>query len=336
MNSMIIKNDTDDKREKKKLSKKILYCNNCGKYTDHGFKKCKYPITSYGIININISNTTEDDYNFLLNMLQNKEDTDDYINIVGEKDIEKFSKYHEQIKILLIRRRNSLGFMEFVRGHYRIDNIEGIIYLFKQMVQKEIDIIKMKDFDYMWKYTWGDKYFSRENEYKISKRKFECLLKGDVEILDLDFYVENVKPKWDNPEWGFPKGRRNLMESDYECSIREFNEETGFTNKDYNIIKSIPPIEEDFIGTNGIEYKHVYYLAISNREHNIQLDNSNKYQLQEIGDIGYYSFYEAIEKVRPYHTNRIKILSKVYMLVMNSLISIKKSKENKKKVICKS
>ena len=42
-----------------------------------------------------------------------------------------------------------------------------------------------------------------------------------------------------NPEWGFPKGRRNLKERDRECAVREFSEETGLTAEDYIIQEKI-------------------------------------------------------------------------------------------------
>ena len=38
---------------------------------------------------------------------------------------------------------------------------------------------------------------------------------------------------------GFPKGRRNLGESDQDCAIREFEEESGFKSKDYVILNDV-------------------------------------------------------------------------------------------------
>ena len=42
--------------------------------------------------------------------------------------------------------------------------------------------------------------------------------------------------KFIEPEWGFPKGRRNNKEKDINCAIREFYEETNFDNQDYQIL----------------------------------------------------------------------------------------------------
>ena len=37
-------------------------------------------------------------------------------------------------------------------------------------------------------------------------------------------------------EWEFPKGRRNYMETDIKCALREFQEETGISKESIKII----------------------------------------------------------------------------------------------------
>lgn len=315
--------DFDDKKNKKrKLTKKLLYCSNCGE-NGHNFKNCHLPITSYGIINIDISNMNDEELKKLETELAKLKKING-IEVINHGEVEKFSIYKDTVKFLLIRRKHTLGFMEFIRGHYKIDNIEGIIYLFKQMVKEEIDIIAKKDFDLIWNYAWGEKTAIREGEYKASKNRFEKLIEGFDEILNLDFYVKNVKPKWETPEWGFPKGRRNYDETDLECAKREFEEESSIKPDTINILDNYEPFEENFTGTNGILYKHVYFLGLSNKNINISLDSDNHIQNEEIGDIGYFSFYEALEKIRPYHTERIKIITDIYMNIMTFIMKAEK------------
>ena len=55
---------------------------------------------------------------------------------------------------------------------------------------------------------------------------------------------------------------------------------------------------------------------------------NNENQINEIGDINFFSYEEAIDKIRPYHTERKKILTQVYIYIMNILI--KTFKEIKK------
>ena len=77
-------------------------CNNCGKQ-GHLFHQCKLPITSYGII--------------------------------------LFKSTDQGIKYLMIRRKDSFGYIDFLRGKYRNDNIDQINFLFQQMNHTEIENI---------------------------------------------------------------------------------------------------------------------------------------------------------------------------------------------------
>ena len=72
----------------------------------------------------------------------------------------------------------------------------------------------------------------------------------------------------DGERMGISKGRRNLKESDYDCAIREFQEETGIKEGEYYILKNIKPVEEIFYGSNNIRYKHIYYIINVNRKKN--------------------------------------------------------------------
>ena len=61
----------------------------------------------------------------------------------------------------------------------------------------------------------------------------------------------------------FQKERRNLRETDYDCAIREFEEESSLNKEEYEILRNIRPVEEIFYGSNNIRYKHIYYIAES-------------------------------------------------------------------------
>ena len=123
--------------DKKKVYKLNKFCGNCGK-SGHVYKNCNDPITSYGIITIKINNILETDLLSLNTMFSSK--NINIANISGinyTKNINKFKYYSDKIKFLLIRRKHTLGYTEFVRGHYKTDNIDGIIYLFKQMINEQ-------------------------------------------------------------------------------------------------------------------------------------------------------------------------------------------------------
>lgn len=301
-----------------KKVKNNAYCTNCGK-KGHDFKGCIDPITSYGIILIKLDGE-------LLETKLNLEDEKLFINMNGiraidNKDIELFSKINYNIKFLMIRRRHTLGYIEFVRGRYRPDNVDGIIFLFQQMTETEIKKIGTLTFQELWEDFWGNSEKKKilEFEYCKSKENFE-LLKNNKNELNLSFYVENVKPSWNEAEWGFPKGRRSKNEMDIVCAKREFEEESGFNSDDYCVYDNIEPLVEDFIGTNGIKYRHVYYVAKSTSNKIPKIDDSSSTQGLEIGAIDYCTYYDGIKLIRNHHVARKNIMTKLYNYIMNNVI----------------
>lgn len=333
--------DRNNKKYKKK-PKSLLYCGNCGK-SGHVYRNCNDPITSYGVIMILLSTNENIIMDELIDYLRidnyNNSDSptstttisydalvENYgINSESSFNIQTFCNYKNNIKFLMIRRKHTLGYIEFVRGRYNVENVDGIIFLFRQMTPIEIKRIGTSTFDELWDDLWDNNKnkVNYQHEYVLSKNKFERLRLEDEGILGLYFYVDNVQPNWDYPEWGFPKGRRNHHEGDLECGIREFKEESGFIDTEFILLDKIEPLEEIFIGTNGITYKHVYFLAMAISDRDPKLDIGNKIQSNEIGDIGWYTYEEAINMIRPYHIERKKLLTEIYMYTLNSIIGIR-------------
>lgn len=333
--------DTNNKKKKyKKKMKSSLYCGNCGKH-GHMYKNCKDPITSYGVIIILLStneNIIIDEFINSFKISNNEDEKIKYsticnkygINCDTPLNLQTFCNYKNNIKFLLIRRRYTVGYSEFIRGRYSVDNVNGVIFLFMQMTPNEIKRIGSSTFDELWNEMWGANKNKTiyQHEYIHSKNKFEKL-KNDVDNdLGLDFYVKNVQASWNYAEWCFPKGRRNHHEDDLECGLREFEEESGFVDNDYILLDKMEPLEEIFIGTDGITYKHVYFMAIAVSDKIPKIDSGNKVQSSEIGDIGWYTYEEAINLFRPQHTNRKKLLTEIYMYILNTIINIKQQITN--------
>ena len=252
-----------------------------------------------------------------------------------EEQLHKFHYYKNKIVFLMISRKFSLGFIEFVRGKYDVSDTNTIINLFEQMYVDEIKFIRKYQYDTILYHFLNRNNESKEtvlnktyegkysNEYCEAKIKFNMLLNpsddenSDIP-LDLDFYTKYIKPRWKKPEWGFPKGRRDKRaEDNLSCACREFEEETGYNTNEYNILNKIEPIEENLTGTNGIDYKHIYYLAINNCDKDRVSHNYDKY---EIGDIKWFTYDDAMLHIRPYHVEKKKILTRVYLFILNYLI----------------
>lgn len=263
------------------ISKYQIFCNNCGKH-GHSFHQCKIPITSIGIIAI-------------------------------RKNIDK-------TELLLIRRKNSLGFVDFMRGKYSLNNIEYIIYLFNKMALEERDLIKNNDFEYLWNYLWGKNINTQyKSEERISNDKFNKLKNGIIiydTLYSFDNIIDNLTEKYNEPEWGFPKGHRNFQEKDLTCAIREFEEETGYSRKNIKIIFNIFPLEEIYIGSNYKSYKHKYFLSFMNE----CINPEREFQETEISKVEWVDIDKCKSYIREYNIEKIEIIEKVKKILKKNVI----------------
>jgi len=267
--------------QKSNDKEKEISCGNCGEL-GHSYRRCTAPITSLGAI---------------------------------------IYKQDNGIKYLMIQRKDTLGFVEFMRGKYNLENVRYIYKIFEIMTRKERNFIESNNFDDIWNSLWMNKNIKQyRNEYDVSKRKFNKLKNGikigDIQI-DLKKLNKDTRCFWETPEWGFPKGRRNIKESDFSCAIRELKEETGIKSHEFNIISNINPLEEVFLGSNNIRYKHIYYLGKAIDECKLKVDNNNLAQITEISNIDWFSFDEALEKIRPYNQEKKNVLIKAHNIIKN-------------------
>jgi hypothetical protein len=210
------------------------HCSNCNKL-GHYFRECREPVTSYGIIAFRINDTSSTVEPNVLNKVC-------YTNSVNGIDSDK-------IEFLMIQRKDTLGYIEFMRGKYNINNTDYIQSLFNQMTNLELERIETIDFESLWNSLW-DYQISRQykQEYDNALEKYELLKIGgneEVPVKKLAEYIESASREWLTPEWGFPKGRRSLRESEITCALREFTEETGLTETQCVIIKNLMPLEDN-------------------------------------------------------------------------------------------
>lgn len=252
---------------------KTNICNNCGKY-GHLFHQCKIPITSYGII--------------------------------------LFRSSSRGIEYLMIRRKDSFGYIDFLRGKYTLSNIIQLQHMFNEMSIIEKERIQKNEFDYLWRLMWNEP--SNLSQFKgeelNSKKKFDLLKSGIIindTPLSTDVLIANSTTQWIEPEWEFPKGRRNYQETDLECSLREFEEETGYFSKSIKIIENIMPFEELFIGSNHKSYKHKYYLAYMDKI----IDTLQNFQPTEVSKLEWKTIDECLGSIRPYNLEKQTLINNI-------------------------
>jgi 8-oxo-dGTP pyrophosphatase MutT (NUDIX family) len=247
-------------------------CNNCGKL-GHQFNQCKLPIISYGII--------------------------------------LFKKEDDKYKYLMIRRKDSFGFIDFIRGKYTAYNINQIQNIINEMSNDEKHRILNDKFDKLWKEMWSNTPSNHyKNEEISSFKKFETLRNGITtqdKIINTNDLITNSVTNWEETEWEFPKGRKNVKEKDLECAVREFQEETGISTNCIDIIENILPFEETFIGTNLRAYKHKYFLACA-KDNCIDLHN---YQKSEVSKIEWKTYDECISSIRSYNLEKIRLITNI-------------------------
>ena len=265
------------------------FCNNCGKQ-GHMFHQCKTPITSFGVIAFRFN--------------RNKK---------TEKS--PYGRY----EYLMIRRKDTLGYIDFMRGKYSLSNPSYILNMMKQMTVDEKLKILEHSFDELWADLWGCEIATNQykNEELVSKEKFNHLNKGIViknQVISLQSLIDESAKyyTWVEPEWGFPKGRRNYKEKDYECALREFSEETGYSPLTLKNVHNILPFEEIFMGSNYKTYKHKYYLMYMPDI----LPLSSDYEKAEVSGISWKTYDECCDSIRVYNLEKIHIITNIEACLM--------------------
>ena len=282
------------------------YCNNCGKY-NHLCIQCKNPIISTGII--------------------------------------AFRFFSEKIEFLMICRKHTLGYIDFLRGKYILNNDYYILNLIKQMTIEEKKNLLKRNFDELWKLLWSKTEIEYTENLKTmelfsDKESLEDILKKidfqNIPLIDsrsCTYTSDTYSPKekynylkknyilyslikkslkyeqFIDPEWGFPKGRRNYHEKDFDAALREFNEETGISTNYLKNIQNILPFEEIFIGSNYKCYKHKYYLM--NIDYLNSLNCAN-FQYEEVSKMEWKSYDDCIKSIRSYNMEKKKLITNIH------------------------
>lgn len=262
-------------------NKSNIICQNCGS-KGHHYKRCPNPITSLGIVAYRINKKKEIEY-------------------------------------LLVCRRNTIGFVEFIRGNYANSDIDYIQKLFNVMTNYEIELLKTSSFDILWEYLWMDQAFNKKrynklnNDYRSAISKFKNMSDGycvSSKKISLMYFIDNKNNFYVEQEWGFPKGRRNYYETDLKAATREFLEETNINKKLINI-NSEKCFTEIYKSYDNITYKNIYYIAEYIGDGNLGVDYTKQEQCTEISKIEFFNLSTILGKLRDYDTSKIKLIKSI-------------------------
>jgi 8-oxo-dGTP pyrophosphatase MutT (NUDIX family) len=212
-----------------------------------------------------------------------------------------------KVEMLLIKRRYTYEFFEFVFGRYKKNDSKHLIFLFNHMTYTEkICILNMK-FSEMWYKVWLNNpeksYFYGYKQMKEGKmlldtkrkprkvqqwkglgcyfkkkNKFETSFMKDSgkRLLSLIDASINAEAPWD-----IPKGHKFSTEKDLNAAKREFEEETGVDPKNYTILWHVDPIMISY-QTQDTIYKHYYYIATTKTQWNPKISFKKYNQVLEV------------------------------------------------------
>lgn len=256
-----------------------------------------YPIVSYGVIAIK----------GIPRKIQ--------VNINSHERMPRITKQLYDIEYLMICRSNTFGYIDFMKGNYSLNNLVHVQVLLNEMTVSEKNDVLTLTFEELYRRLTkpSKQHINVRNDE--SKKKFEALRNGITisgEQMSLHTMIEYSDSQWINNEWEFPKGRKNFKEKDLECAKREFQEETGISCMNLQIINNVMPFEETFIGSNKKCYKNVYYLGIIDTE--VELSN---YQETEVSIMEWKTFNDCIESIRDYNVEKSSLLTTVHDFIQN-------------------
>ena len=260
------------------------FCYNCGKQ-GHTYNICLLPVMSYGII------------------LYRMKDGIPYY--------------------LMVQRNCTPDYKELIRGKFEFENPEYIYKLVSRITWHEINAILTLSHKEL--YQGIEKFYKvRKNKqyyekYKKAKENFQKLIAGhqnsQCELIKFDKIIKrNNQTHFLEPDWGFPKGRRNYRgnESDLDCALREVCEETGIPEHYYQLAPETINFTEVYRGTNDVQYAHKYYVAQCPNNVTYYIDPNNKHQVGEIRKMEWYTYEEAVDMIRPYHEEKKKVIQRAH------------------------
>lgn len=202
--------------------------------------------------------------------------------MIVRRNILKNNRY----EIILVRRRISYDFDNFVLGHYDIDDTRAVTSMMNRMTLNEKLLIMSNNFEALWYHLflcnpqtgmdlrdqfpplrrWEECSCYTHDYYRQSEKKYREFMSRQ-DLLDIVTEARSCDPIWE-----IPKGRtKSKNERNLTCAIREVKEETGLTQEHYDLVMQgqtpeLPSITISYIADDGIRYNNIFFIAMMSYE----------------------------------------------------------------------
>jgi 8-oxo-dGTP pyrophosphatase MutT (NUDIX family) len=207
----------------------------------------------------------------------------------------KYDYTKNKLEVLMIKKRTTFSFVDFVLGKYRSDDTDHILYLLNRMTcDEKLDLCSL-DFGKIWYRIWlVDPDFGNLKNSKDKQEKYNtCKLHfHDNFLRDRGERLKNLINQSSNSEtlWELPKGKMAYaQEKKLSCAIREFEEETKISNSQYYIIPD--EIYRTQHQSGRVRYVCEYYIAIINSDSkynnpkNLKVDYCDSQHIAEVTEL---------------------------------------------------
>jgi len=280
-------------------------CIKCG-LEGHTLQKCSKPVTSFGLIVYTSINDHIVNQGYLYNHdIQYK---CAYHDKHKHETKEIYSVYSNLIKncrkdiiFLLVERKDTIAFINLIQGIYpSLLQDDGGNYLISFQYNKIVyslikeltceERFKLLNFDY--DTLWSIAGTSRRNKIH-SYNKFQILKSILIETFD------NIPCTYIHANYIMPKGRLKIGETPKKCAIREFSEESGYSQNHILLDDNFPEFSEEFVGSDNKVYRNVFFVA--KLLHNAHIDiplGLIKEQSKEVRNIGWFSLKDTMSVIR--------------------------------------
>ena len=296
-----------------KRRKRVPSCVKCGR-EGHVYRECTEPITSFGIVALRKVDTEKSPTGPVIQRTPLRCDAHIKNDNEISRDLTLSTQDDGNVSYLMVQRKDTMGYIDFIRGRWPEDDPKRKEHALKtyleEMTCEERARLRTLDFESLWDLIWIN-HASRIyiSEFVDAKRKFDQL---DIEQLLL-----RTGCNWTEQEYGFPKGRKNMYESNIDCAKREFREETGYGSHQYRMLSDLP-WEETFVGTNGVAYKHIYYVAeVYQGAGQPKTPIEEIRQEGEISNMGWFTYSQCLQTIRPYDSAKKELLTLVHQRYRN-------------------